>query len=211
MTEVLARSRSAMLDALEALGPHLRSIIVIGAHAIYLREPATSVALAPVTRDSDLAIDPRDLASAPKLEEAMRRAGFAQDADGVQSQPGVWLRRAGDELHGVDLMVREAFAGAGGRRTVRLPPHDHRAARRASGLEGVLVDNDFLQVGAIAPEDERTLQVLVAGPGAMLVSKLYKLHERVGSPDRLFDKDAHDVFRILVGTHPEDVQRRTCW
>ena len=105
-------------------------------------------------------------------------------------------------------MVPESFAGAGGRRTVRLPPHDHRAARRASGLEGVLVDNDFLPVGAIAPEDHRTFEVRVAGPAAMLVAKLFKLQERVGAPDRLSDKDAHDVFRILVGTDPEDLQRR---
>lgn len=197
-----------MLDVLEALGPHLRSIIVIGAHAIYLREPSTSVALAPFTRDSDLAIDPRELADAPKLEEAMRRAGFTQDADGAQTQPGIWLRRVGEELDEVDLMVPEAFAGAGGRRTVRLPPHDYRAARRAHGLEGVLVDNDLMPVRALAPEDERTFHVRVAGPAAMLVSKLFKLYERIGSAERMFDKDAHDLFRILTGTEPEDLQRR---
>jgi len=113
MTDVLARSRSDMLDALEALGPHRASIIVIGAHAIYLREPSRSVALAPVTRDSDLAIDPRNLASAPRLEAAMRRAGFTQDAGAAQPQPGIWLRRVGDELDEVGLMVTEKFAGAG--------------------------------------------------------------------------------------------------
>lgn len=41
----------------------------------------------------------------------------------------------------------------------------------------------------------------VAGSAAMLVSKLFKLGERAGSsPDRLENKDAHDVFRILQGT-----------
>jgi hypothetical protein len=142
------------------------------------------------------------------LEEAMRRAGFTQDADGVQPQPGIWLRREGNELDEVDLMVPEKFAGAGRRRAVRLPPHDDRAARRAQGLEGVLVDNDLMPVRALAPEDERTFQVRVAGPAAMLVSKLFKLHERIGSTERMFDKDAHDLFRILTGTDPEDLQRR---
>ena len=70
------------------------------------------------------------------------------------------------------------------------------------------MDNDLLPVGAIAPEDPRRFEVRVAGPASMLVSKLYKLHERVGAPDRLSDKDAHDVFRILVGTDPEDFERR---
>lgn len=197
-----------MLDVLEAFGPHLRSIIVIGAHAIYLREPATSVALAPFTRDSDLAIDPRALAHAPKLEEVMRRAGFAQDADGVQPQPGIWLRRVGDALDEVDLMVPAVFAGAGGRRSVRLPPHSDRAARRAIGLEGVLVDNDLLPVHAMAPDDDRAVYVRVAGPAAMLVAKLFKLHERADARERTIDKDAHDVFRVLTGTGPEDLQRR---
>jgi hypothetical protein len=86
-----------------------------------------------------------------------------------------------------------------------LPPHDGRAARRANGLEGVLVDHDLMPVRALAPEDGRTLQVRVAGPAAMLVAKLFKQHERVGSTDRLIDKDAHDVFRILMGTSPDDL------
>jgi hypothetical protein len=142
------------------------------------------------------------------LEEVMRRAGFTQDADGAQSQPGIWLRRVGDELDEIDLMVPAMFAGAGGRRSVRLPPHDDRAVRRANDLEGVLVDNDLMPVHALAPEGGRTFLVRVAGPAAMLVSKLFKLHERVGSTDRLMDKDAHDVFRILTGTDPEDLLRR---
>lgn len=142
------------------------------------------------------------------LEEVMRRAGFTQDADGAQPQPGIWLRRVGDELDEIDLMVPAMLAGAGGRCSVRLPPHDSRAARRANGLEGVLVDNDLMPVRALAPEDGRTFLVRVAGPAAMLVSKLFKLHERVGSTDRLMDKDAHDVFRILTGTDPEDLLRR---
>ena len=208
MFDLLERSRAAMLDVLEALEPHLQAIIVIGAHAIYLRQASTTVALAPLTKDSDLAIDPRELAKSPKLEEAMRGAGFTQDVDGTQPQPGVWLRQDGNELDEVDLMVPEVFAGAGGRRAVRMPPHDKRVARRAHGLEGVLVDNDLMQVKALGPEDDRALQVRVAGPAAMLVSKLFKLRERVDSPDRLLDKDAHDVFRILIGTDPEDLQGR---
>lgn len=32
----------------------------------------------------------------------------------------------------------------------------------------------------------------------MLVAKLHKLGERKAAPDRLVDKDAHDVYRLLV-------------
>ena len=39
----------------------------------------------------------------------------------------------------------------------------------------------------------------VAGPAALLVAKLYKIGERADSaPGRLVDKDAHDLYRLLV-------------
>lgn len=37
----------------------------------------------------------------------------------------------------------------------------------------------------------------MAGPGALLVAKAHKIAERVGAPDRLRDKDALDVLRLL--------------
>lgn len=193
-----------MLDAFEALAPHRDSVIVIGAHAIYIRQPTSSTALAPLTKDSDLALDPRSLPATPKLEHAMEDAGFSLDPE--SQQPGLWFRDDGSE---VDLMVPEAFAGGSGRRSVKIPPHGSKTARRARGLEGVLVDNDVLDVRALDPNDGRVLRVRVAGPAALLVSKLFKLGERADtSPSRLQDKDAHDVFRILQGTDLRDVVRR---
>jgi len=43
----------------------------------------------------------------------------------------------------------------------------------------------------------------VAGPAALLVAKLHKLGERQESPHRLLDKDAHDVYRLLVAVETE--------
>ena len=40
----------------------------------------------------------------------------------------------------------------------------------------------------------------VAGPAALLVAKLHKLGERQAVRSRLLDKDAHDVYRLLVAT-----------
>jgi hypothetical protein len=37
----------------------------------------------------------------------------------------------------------------------------------------------------------------VAGPGALLVAKVHKIAERVGADDRVNDKDALDVLRLL--------------
>ena len=64
------------------------------------------------------------------LEAVMRRAGFKKNADGAQPQPGIWLRRVGDELDEVDLMVPAKLASAGGSRSGSVPPNDRRVARR---------------------------------------------------------------------------------
>ena len=67
--DLLVRARSAMLDALDALGAHRESVVVIGAQAIYIRTAGAAVAVAEATKDSDLAIDPRTLDDDPLLEE----------------------------------------------------------------------------------------------------------------------------------------------
>jgi hypothetical protein len=53
--------------------------------------------------------------------------------------------------------------------------------------------------------DGRSAIINVAGPAALLVAKLHKLGERVGNPDRLNDKDAHDIYRLLVATEAPDL------
>ena len=45
--------------------------------------------------------------------------------------------------------------------------------------------------------DSRTFEVYVAGPAALIVAKSIKINERRGHPDRLSDKDALDVLRLL--------------
>lgn len=192
--DLLVQSRGALLDALEALAEHRDAVIVIGAQAIYLRTPAAPVALAEATRDSDLALDPRRLGPTPLIEQAMTAAGSIINP--TTNQPGVWQTPAGIP---VDLMVPEELAGAGGRGTrgARLPPHAKRAMRRATGLEAALVDNSIETVTALDPADTRTFHVRVAGPGALVVAKMHKFMERLDHPDRLSDKDAHDIYRIL--------------
>jgi len=75
------------------------------------------------------------------------------------------------------------------------------------GLEGTMVDLNMLQLEALATTDPRGFQVRVAGPAALLVAKLHKIHERTGTA-RGSDKDALDVLRLLRGTSTEDVAER---
>lgn len=191
--DLLIRSRSVLLDALEALRDHRESVVLIGAQAIYLHTGELRVALPAMTKDSDIAIDSRTLASEPLIEEAMRSAGFLPDAE--RPQPGTWISPSGVP---VDLMVPEALSGSAGTRGARVPPHSNQAMRRAVGLEAAVVDRRRMGVKSLEPSDARSYEIWVASPAALIVSKLYKIAERENRPDRLFDKDAHDIYRLLL-------------
>jgi hypothetical protein len=52
----------------------------------------------------------------------------------------------------------------------------------------------------VDPSDKRTFNARVAGPAALLIAKVHKIHERLDRPNRLNDNDAHDIYRLLVAT-----------
>ncbi|MDH2904203.1 MAG: hypothetical protein PXZ08_09690 [Actinomycetota bacterium] len=77
------------------------------------------------------------------------------------------------------------------------------------GLEAAIIDNEVMTIRALAADDDRTVDARVAGPSALLVAKLHKLGERrEKAPARLMDKDAYDVYRLLV-TVPTQVLATT--
>ncbi|MEO6505630.1 MAG: GSU2403 family nucleotidyltransferase fold protein [Terrimesophilobacter sp.] len=188
----VVRARRALLDALEALGAHRDSIVLVGAQAIYVRTGSAEVSLAEFTTDGDLVVDSRRLGSDPLIEVAMEAGGFTHDS--ATRDPGVWISR--DGVH-VDLMVPAAIAGKG-RRGVDAPPHNRHAMRKSAGLEATLVSNSEFEIEAFDPSDARRFQILVAGPAALLVAKLYKLYERIDEQRAVENKDAHDIYRLLV-------------
>lgn len=196
--DLLVQARSALLDALIALEQHRDSVVVIGAQAIYLHTGGAAVALAEATKDSDLALDTRSLGSHPLIEEVMARADFIPNP--TSQQPGAWMNTQGIP---VDLMVPEAIAGPQSRRGARIPPHDPKATRRAAGLEAAVVNHTKMEIHALSPDDPRVVLANVAGPAALLVAKLHKLGERSSQPGRLVDKDAHDIYRLLVAIPTE--------
>lgn len=129
-------ARTVLLDAIEALGSQREAIIVVGAQAVYLRTGDAGITgVAPYTTDADLALAPARLADEPHIETLLGEADFEQ-----KGEPGVWWKTvdiAGNPTNvEVDIMVPERYAPTGGRRSVRLPPHDKMVARKAIGLEG---------------------------------------------------------------------------
>ncbi len=105
----------------------------------------------------------------------------------------------------VDVLVPSTVSPGKGRRAARLPGHEAHIARKVDGLEGVLVDRTKMHICSLEPErDFRRIEANVAGPGALLVAKLFKINERRGT-SRSSDKDALDIFRILQGVETKEL------
>ena len=200
MDDLYVVARRVLLDALDALGPHRDAVILVGAHAVYMRVGEADLAVAPHTTDGDLAIDPTRLGTIPPLEQVLSQAGFRpKTGDSV----GVWIthRPTGDNPATevtIDLLVPASVSPGKGRRAARLPGHDPRSARIVRGLEGVIADSDTMSVAGLDTSDGRSFDIRVAGSAALLVAKVHKIQDRTGTT-RSTDKDALDVLRLLRG------------
>lgn len=208
LDELYVMARRVLLDALDALGHHRDAIVLVGAQAVYLRVGDADLAVSPYTTDGDLVIDPTVLAEIPPLERALLDAGFYPQAE---TSVGVWLtkRKTSQQVEAnitVDLLVPASANPGRGRRAARLSGHGARAARIVHGLDGALVDAD-VRLAELDGGEGRAVDVRVAGPAALLVAKVHKIDDRRGS-ERLSDKDALDVLRLLRGTETEDLAAR---
>ncbi len=198
-------ARRVLLDALEALGDQRRAVTLVGAQAIYHHTGAADLSVAEYTTDGDLALNPGDLRPEPKLEAALRDAGFELDPRDI----GRWASEP-HELRGapvrvmIDLMVPQALGGPGSR-GARLGDHGNRAARKARGLEAALFDKSSAPLASLDGADPRGFEIAIAGPAALLVAKLHKIHDRAGDGGRARDKDALDVFRLLKTIATDDL------
>lgn len=205
-------ARRVLLDALFALAPHGKAVIVVGAQAVYLRTGEANLAIAPYTTDGDLVINPSLLGDDPLLDQAMLGANFTlmRRPEGHE-EPGIWIQPAqvngGIELIPIDLIVPQAVTPPGTKRAARLGTHGNRSARSAVGLEAALIDHSPMVIGALDSNDARSMTVEVAGASALLVAKAHKIHDREasGRKDRLDDKDASDVVRIMQTTNPAEI------
>lgn len=203
-------ARRVLLDALDALRPHLDAVVLIGAQAVYLRMTGRLPTYQPYTTDADIVLNPARLLDTPPLGKSMTDAGFI-----LADEPGIWeahFQRVGfaDEIVvPVDLIVPEQVASKAGRRSARLPgEHGKNTARKSPGVEGTLVDYGPIEIASFEPEDTRSVVVNVAGEAALLVAKLHKLGDRLDKPERLQAKDAGDVYRLFDAVGPDQMAAR---
>ncbi|WP_395155618.1 hypothetical protein [Ilumatobacter sp.] len=202
-------ARCVLLDALVGLRPHLDAFVLIGAQAVYVRTVDRLPGYQPFTTDADLVFDPARLADEPLLVDAMTTAGFV-----YSGKPGIWHCTVShadrpDHVVPVDLIVPKEIASTTGRRGARLPGgHGKTAAQKTEGVEGTLVDNDLIEIGALDKDDIRVVSVAVAGPAALIVAKAFNLGERLDNPRRLLPKDAGDVFRLYEANSVKSLLER---
>ncbi len=198
-------ARRVLLNALDALRPHLDAVVLIGAQAVYLRTIGRLPTYQAFTTDADLVLDPSRLLAIPSLGKSMSDAGFT-----LTDEPGIWearLHRVGftDEVVvPVDLIVPGQVAATVGCRSARLPgDHGKNTARKCSGVEGVLVDCGPVEITSFELSDPRSIFVNVAGEAALFVAKLHKLGDRLDKPERLEAKDAGDIYRLFDAVDPD--------
>lgn len=184
-------ARRVLLDCLELLSAQSEALVLVGAQAIYLQTPVLDVGLPASTTDGDIAIDPDLLSENPDLAEVLEAVGFRP-----HTSLGTWFSPEGVPI---DLMVPTGALPASSRRTAPLEGQGGRTARRTSGLELALRDNNTMELRALNPKDARVALVKVASPAALVVAKVIKLDERMSGPkpDRILAKDASDVLRML--------------
>lgn len=210
--DVTLAARRVLLDALEALGPHRSAAVLVGAQAVYLHAGAVELGVAAYTSDGDLGLDPAAVPAEPLIEEVMRAALFTREHPNRDAQPGIWYKhqtiKGRDVAIEVDLLIPTELA-PGTRRGVHLPPHDRQATHRVAGLGLAMEDNAIRPIESLEPLlDTRTFKIAVAGVNALLVSKAYKLGERVNDPKqarRLVAKDASDVIGLMISSNAYDI------
>ena len=197
LDESYVEARTVLLDALEALGTHRRAAVLVGAQAVYehTREVDAEISVSPFTLDADVALVPELLVDdQPSILDSMKGAGFE-----TTDQPGIYRKGTDTGRIGqVDLLVPKAVGGRSGR-GANLGTHGRRAAMQVHGLEGALVSNGPIAVRSLREGDLRQYDIRVAGPAALIVAKVHKIAERSNDDrrDRLKDKDAFDVYRVL--------------
>jgi hypothetical protein len=129
---LMIAARAALLDALDALAGQREALVLIGAQAIYLHTGAADVALAEVTKDSDLAVDPEPSSTIPSRRRDDQGRLSSRPHPPVARQLAVALRHPGRPDGPRSSGRRGGRAARGSRRTAARRPAARPASKRRS-------------------------------------------------------------------------------
>lgn len=208
-----AEARDSLLDVLYALETHRDALVLVGAQAVYERTKDLTEVTPTSTSDGDLGVDPTLIAESPLLGDAMTAAGFFLARP---ERPGIYSRMpTGPDGRPVpptiDLIAPEALAGSG-TRGARMGNHGKNVVGRAAGIEMSMIDRTPMLLSPLGGSRRAPVEVNVAGHGALLCAKAWKLTERLQAADaghggRVRAKDAADVWRLMSSSDPKGVRR----
>jgi len=203
--EGYAISRETLIDAIEAL-KRLSSegFVLVGAQAVYLRSPEIELPIPPFTLDGDVVVDPRKIRRPRAILESLETAGFT-----LRGHNGLYHRKNAplDQLRAteIDVFVPARFDSEW--EMDGFSARDASAVMSQEGLELALVDHSPMLMEAVG-ESRLPLLVEVAGIGALVVAKAWKLGERYGRGHEEFSsvaKDVLDIYRLLKASEKERV------
>lgn len=183
------------------------SLVLVGAHAVYLRAPEIVAGSSPFTYDGDIVVDPRRIARPRMIFDRLQSAGFALRTrhSGLYSlengeHPGAF----GGQL---DVFVPEGFASSWYSST--RDSADVAAAMSQEGLELALLDHSPMQLTGIESNKSDSIVVEVAGITSLLVAKGWKIGERFRQGPEPFEevqKDIADIYRLLKVSEVAEVE-----
>ncbi len=139
-------ARRTLLDAIEALGPHGETVVLIGAQAIYLHTGDADLSTVPFTTDADFAIDPTELSDSPLIDEVMGTGGFTprEGPGGWKSKDNVYVSISSCQNN---LQAKKDADVPILGRTVTSAPVEHAASRERSSIDS----------GALSMRSTRTI------------------------------------------------------
>jgi hypothetical protein len=146
-------TRFVLLDALQALGPHLDAVVLLGAQAVYLHTGDTEAIVVPTTTDADLALFPVKLMDEPLLKTPFELLGSSwlptpeRGAGASASQSISWSR-------GTQPQKQSAFCATS---------HPRGPSSATYRLEPALVDNDAHVIVSFEAADPQKVRLRVAG------------------------------------------------
>lgn len=184
------------------------AIILVGAHAVYLRTPDAPALIEPFTFDGDVVADPRIIRLPRVLSTALGEAGFSsRGTRGLYHRADVPLQdRYATRF---DVFVPERFQNEWLHNT--WSHEDDHAAFSQPGLEFALVDHSPLPITHLGADAEHAEPLIleVAGIAALTIAKAWKIGERHEQGAQAFaevSKDLVDIYRLLYSSRADDIE-----
>lgn len=208
-------SRRAIINVVEVLQVHAKSLTLVGAHAVLLRTMDLDVPRMP-TGDGDLGVTPGLVGDVPSIEGLLAGAGYEHR---TTARPGLWGRTPYEDADGsrsfrekIDLLAPHGLSGTASRNKRGVPAlqpaHGKLAVGNVLGLELAAFNRSLLRITDFA-DPRLTAELHVAETPALILAKGSKIGERLREPRKglVRDKDLGDLWRLMAVDDPAETLR----